>query len=93
MCVDFTIISIQQLSDIDKYNCSILKKIGLSKREVNKVIVKQLIGFYYFPMIIAMLIGAVFSIYASRYFNCYTGLDSSVYSNFVVSTMKYISFI
>ena len=70
-----TILSVQQLSDSDKYKFryDILKKLGMSRGEIDKVIFRQLILYYLVPAIAAAAISSVIVIYAGNQFVRYTG--------------------
>ena len=53
-----TMLAIQQLSDSEKYKYryELLKKLGMSEKEINKTIFKQLLYFFAIPMILPIII-------------------------------------
>lgn len=79
LCVALTVLSVQQLSDSDKYKYryQVLKKLGLREHEVNKVILKQLAVYYLCPFISAFLLSLGISGYIGNNFVLYSGIDSS----------------
>ena len=65
----------QQLSDSGKYKFryDVLWKLGMKKKEVEKVVFRQLALYYLVPAIAAIAISAVIAIYAGNQFVRYTG--------------------
>ena len=53
-----TMLAIQQLSDSEKYKYryELLKKLGMSEKEINKTIFKQLLYYFAIPMILPIII-------------------------------------
>lgn len=88
LCVALTILSVQQISDSAKYKYryDVLSKLGLTTREINKIVLKQLAIYYLTPLIISILIGSVFSLYLSERFIHYTMLNSSTFGYFGLSS-------
>lgn len=87
LCVALTILSVQQISDSAKYQYryDVLRKLGLKEREISWVIFKQLVMYYISPLVISIIIGAVFSLYLSERFIYYTALNSPVFMYFMIS--------
>lgn len=81
LCVALTILSVQQISDSSKYKYrySVLSKLGLKEREIDKIILKQLLVYYLAPLIIAVAISSVMALYISDKFIYYTGISASVF--------------
>lgn len=79
LCVALTILSVQQISDSTKYKYrySVLRKLGLKEREVDNIILKQLLVYYLTPLIISLAISSVLAIYISDKFIYFTGMESS----------------
>lgn len=80
LCVALTVLSVHQLSDSAKYKFrySVLKKLGMNKREISMVILKQLVGYYLCPVLLACVIGGSLSVFMSGKFIFYTGIHSAV---------------
>jgi hypothetical protein len=78
LCVALTILSVQQLSDSNKYKFRyrLLHKLGLKKSDVDKVILKQLFYYYLCPIFTAVLISAALIIFISNIFVHYTGVST-----------------
>lgn len=53
-----TMLAIQQLSDSEKYKYryELLKKLGMSEKEINKTIFKQLLYYFAIPMMLPIII-------------------------------------
>lgn len=53
-----TMLAIQQLSDSEKYKYryELLKKLGMSEKEINKTILKQLLYYFAIPMMLPIII-------------------------------------
>ena len=87
LCVALTVLSVHQLSDSAKYKFrySLLKKIGLSRREVSRLILKQLFGYYLCPALFAALISGIVAVFISNIFIFYTGVSTSVFQYFAIS--------
>lgn len=79
LCVALTILSVQQISDSTKYKYrySVLRKLGLKEREVDKIILKQLLVYYLTPLIISLAISSVIAVYISNKFIYFTGIENS----------------
>lgn len=91
LCVALTVLSVQQLSDSAKYKFrySVLGKLGLSRREIDLLILKQLICYYLCPVFLAVVIGGSVSVFMSGKFIFYTGIRSAVFSYFGLSFLLF----
>lgn len=80
LCVALTVLSVHQLSDSAKYRFrySVLKNLGMTRREIGKVIFRQLAGYYLCPVFLACVIGGSVSVFMSGKFIFYTGIHSAV---------------
>lgn len=74
--VSLTVLSVQQLSDANKYKFryQILYQLGMGKRDVSMVVAKQLFFYYLCPVILSVMISAVFILYMGRQFVASTGI-------------------
>lgn len=73
--VALTILAVQQLSDSGKYKFryDVLRKLGMKRKEVDKVVFRQLALFYLVPAIAAAAVSSVIAVYAGNQFVRYTG--------------------
>lgn len=80
LCVALTVLSVHQLSDSAKYRFrySVLKNLGMTRREIGRVIFRQLAGYYLCPVFLACVIGGSVSVFMSGKFIFYTGIHSAV---------------
>lgn len=87
LCVALTVLSVQQLSDSAKYKFryGVLKKLGLGRKEVARVILKQLVGYYLCPALFASVIAGIIAVFMSGKFIFYTGVRTSVFQYFGIS--------
>ncbi|MGL4731923.1 MAG: ABC transporter permease [Clostridium sp.] len=87
LCVALTILSVQQISDSEKYKYrySVLSKLGLNEREINRIILKQLLIYYLVPLITAVGISSTISLYISEKFIYYTLVKTSVFLYYGIS--------
>jgi len=87
LCVALTVLSVQQLSDSNKYKFryAILSKLGLNGNEIDKIILKQLLWYYMCPIILAILISSVIILYSGEFFVHNTGVKTMVGAYFGVS--------
>lgn len=78
LCAALTIMTIQQLSDASKYRFryDILKKLGMDKKETNKVVLRQLGVYYACPYLISILLSMFIGMFASERFVYYTGVKA-----------------
>lgn len=85
LCVALTVLSVQQLSDSAKYKSryDVLGKIGLERSQINKLVGKQLMGFYLCLAIFAMVISGNVILRFSKMFIETTGVPTSVGQYFV----------
>lgn len=91
VCVALTILAVQQLSDSSKYRCRyvILRKLGLSERSVNRIILKQLFGYYMIPGIVSLIISGIIAVFAGNNFVKYTGVSGSGMYYFGISALVF----
>lgn len=92
LCVAFTVLSVQQLSDSNKFKFryQILNKLGMGKKKIRAVVVKQLFLYYLCPVILSVIISAVFILYAGRQFVAYTGIHTGWISYFCISLVSFL---
>lgn len=92
LCVALTIMAVQQLSDSSKYRFryDVLSKLGLSRRNIDKVIFKQLFSFYLVPILVAIMLSAVTAIFAGNQFVRYTGAHGNGLYYFGISLAIFI---
>lgn len=87
VCVAVTVLSVQQLSDSAKYKFQydVLKKLGLERRQIHHLILKQLAAYYLCPAIFAIIIsGKMILSFSSRFVEL-TGVPASSVSFFAKS--------
>ena len=87
--VAVTILAVQQLSDSEKYRFryDVLKKLGMKRREVDRLIFRQLALFYLIPAVAAMVISSVIVIYAGNAFVKMTGAYGNGLYYFAISLL------
>ena len=87
--VAVTILAVQQLSDSEKYRFryDVLKKLGMKRQEVDRVIFRQLAMFYLVPAVAAMVISSVIVIYAGNAFVKMTGAYGNGLYYFAISLL------
>ena len=80
LCVALTILSVQQLSDSAKYKhrYGILGKLGLEEAQINRTVLKQLLGYYMCPVLVSVVLSAASALYISDRFIFYTGVKTPV---------------
>lgn len=88
LCVALTVLSVQQLSDSAKYRFRyrVLSQIGYSRKEIDRVILKQLTGYYMCPVLMALAISGLIAVYFGNNFNFHAGLRTFSAFYFLVST-------
>ena len=88
-----TVLSVQQLSDSARYRFryQVLHQIGLSRKEISGVILKQLALFYLCPILFAALVSGIISVYLGWMFNFYTGTHTAAAGYFGVSFLMFLS--
>lgn len=76
VCVALTILSVQQLSDIEKQkkNYSVLKKIGSNNSLLSKTLFKQTVTYYLLPYVIAVAISVGIDSFISKNFASISGV-------------------
>ena len=72
-----TVLAVQQLSDSSKYRFryEVLRKLGMRKKEVDRVIFRQLSLYYLVPAAAAVAISSVIAVYAGNQFVRYTAAE------------------
>ncbi len=87
--VAMTILAVQQLSDSGKYKFryDVLRKLGVSKKEVDKIIFRQLGMYYLVPALAAVAISSVIAVYAGDQFVKFTGANGSGLFYFVIALL------
>ncbi len=86
LCVALTVLSVQQLSDSVKYKFRyrVLLQIGYGRKEIDRIILKQLMGYYMCPAAMALIISGLITVYAGSRFNFYTGIHTSSAAYFLM---------
>lgn len=92
LCVSLTVLSAQQLSDSNKYKFryQILNKLGMGKKRIRLVVAKQLFFYYLCPVILSVIISAVFILYVGRQFVIYTGIHTAWILYFCLSLIGFL---
>jgi len=91
LCVALTVLSVHQLSDSARYRFrySVLRKLGMDRRETGMVIFKQLVCYYLCPVLLASAIGGSVSVFMSGKFIFYTGIHSAAIYYFGLSFLLF----
>lgn len=92
LCVSITVLSVQQLSDSNKYQFryQILHKLGMGSKRIKMVVAKQLFFYYLCPVILSVMISAVFILYVGRQFVIYTGIHTKWGLYFGISVTSFL---
>lgn len=92
LCVSLTVLSVQQLSDSHKYKFRyrILYKLGMGKRKIGAVVAKQMFFYYLSPVILSVILSAVFILYIGRQFISSTGIHTAGTLYFGVSLGSFL---
>lgn len=87
LCVALTVLSVQQLSDSAKYGFryKALSRMGCSNKRISRMILKQLLGYYMCPALMALAISGLISVYTGGRFNFYTGTPAPGAAYFLLS--------
>jgi len=91
LCAALTIMAVQQLSDASKYRFryEILKLLGMSKRETEKVVLKQLAVYYLCPYIVSIILSMFIGMFASERFVYYTGIRASNFQYYILALLVF----
>lgn len=91
LCTSLTILAVQQLSDSSKYKFrySILKQLGLSKKETDRVVFKQLGIYYLCPFVISIALSMFIGMFASERFVYYTGIQAGIFKYYILSVLVF----
>lgn len=91
VCVALTVLSVQQLSDSNKYKFryGVLYRMGAGRREISDVIRRQLIAYYLCPALFATVIAGIIALFISRKFIFYTGVETEVFQYFGFSFLLF----
>lgn len=78
ICVAVTVLSVQQLSDSEKYKFryDVLAKLGLGRTKINRLILKQLVAYYLCPVVLAIIISGKMVLFISGRFVLMTGIPT-----------------
>lgn len=92
ICVALTILSVQQLSDSERYRCryDVLRKLGVGNKDLGRMVGKQLAMYYLVPLAVSLALSSVIGIFAGERFVFYTGAKSNYLSYFAVSVIVFI---
>lgn len=91
LCVALTVLSVQQLSDSVKYKFRyrVLFQIGYSRREIRRMILKQLAGYYLCPACVSLAISGLVCVYTGGKFDFYTGVRAAPATYFLISSVLF----
>lgn len=87
LLVAVTVLAVQQLSDSAKYRnrYDVLRKLGMKKKEMNRVILKELSLYYLFPFAAAALLSGGIVGYISVIFITYSGVITPAWIYFAMA--------
>ena len=87
LCAALTIMAVQQLSDATKFRFryDILKKLGLNKRDTEKVVRKQLAVYYLCPYIVSVILSAFIGMFISERFVYFSGIQAGNYQYYLLA--------
>ena len=91
LCVALAVLSVQQLSDSEKYRkrYGVLRTLGMKEKEMGRLVLKQLLIYYICPFVGALLISGGIIGYLSYVFLKYSGVIASVWSYFATSILLF----
>ncbi len=91
LCAALTILAVQQLSDSSKYRFryAILKQLGLSRKETDRVVLKQLAVYYLCPFVISIVLSMFIGMFASERFVYYTGIQAGIVSYYLLAVLVF----
>ncbi|WMT42997.1 FtsX-like permease family protein [Paenibacillus sp. D2_2] len=91
LCAALTILAVQQLSDSSKYKFrySILKQLGLSRKETDRVVLKQLGVYYLCPFVISIVLSMFIGLFASERFVYYTGIQAGIFWYYLLAAFVF----
>lgn len=92
LCVSLTVLSVQQLSDSNKYRFryEILNQLGMGKKKIRRVVAKQLFFYYLCPVILSVIFSAVFILYIGKQFVIHTGIHTEWILYFCISLISFL---
>lgn len=91
LCVALTVLAVQQISDSAKHRrrYALLRKLGLNEKEIEHVILKQLVLYYLCPFVVSILISGGIVLYDSKEFVLLSGADVPSWSYFGISLLLF----
>lgn len=91
VCVAFTILAVQQLSDSARYRYryDVLRKLGVNEKELKVLILKQLSMYYLIPIAVSLIFSGVIGSFAGERFVHYTGAHNNALSYFGMSVLVF----
>jgi len=91
LCAALTILAVQQLSDSAKYRFRymILKQLGMNKREIRKVVLKQLTVYYLCPYVVSLILSMFIGLFASERFVYYTGIQAADFTYYILAVLAF----
>ncbi len=91
VCVAMTVLSVQQLSDSAKYKFryDVLAKLGLDRRQICGLILKQLAAYYLCPALLAVVISGKMILFVSSRFVDLTGVPAAAGRFFLESIVLF----
>ncbi|MCM1024967.1 MAG: ABC transporter permease [Roseburia sp.] len=91
VCVGMTVLSVQQLSDSAKYRFryEVLSKLGMSRRRIQGLVLRQLAGYYFCPALLAVIISGKMILFVSEAFVEGTGVPTAAGGFFLRSILLF----
>lgn len=93
LCVSFTVLSVQQISDSHKYKFRyhILYRLGVGKKRIQRMLAKQMFFYYLCPVLLAAVVSASLVLYVGKQFVIHTGVRTAGGFYFGVSCGGFLS--
>lgn len=93
LCVAFTVLSVQQISDSHKYKFRyrILYQLGMGKKEIGRMLAKQMFFYYLCPVLLAAAVSAALVLCTGEAFVAHTGIRTAGGTYFSASCGGFLS--
>lgn len=82
-----TVLSMHQLTDSaeHKYRFDLLRKLGVGNNEINRLALKQLALYFFFPIIVPILVTIVMTIIMNQIFSTFVPVKNLIFNNLLIA--------
>ena len=93
LCTALTVLAVQQLSDAEKFKSryTVLHQLGLNRKDIARVVLKQLGLYYLCPLVLSVVLSLFFGTLASEVLMSLTGVQTWFFQYYLLAFLVFLA--